>query len=124
MAGLADRGVSPTVVDDQIGRPTFTDDLAAGIGHLVRSRAPFGTYNLTNAGEPASWADVAAAVFEARGRSADDVGRISTEKYFADKPQAAVRPLNSVLDLSKIAAAGFVPRDWRVALGEYLSVRI
>jgi dTDP-4-dehydrorhamnose reductase len=40
MAGLADRGVSPTVVDDQIGRPTFTADLAAGIAHLVRNRAP------------------------------------------------------------------------------------
>ena len=36
MAGLADRGVSPTVVDDQIGRPTFTADLAAGIAHLLR----------------------------------------------------------------------------------------
>jgi dTDP-4-dehydrorhamnose reductase len=120
MAGLADRGVSPTVVDDQIGRPTFTADLAAGIAHLLRTQAPHGTYNLTNSGEPASWADVAVAVFAARGRSADDVGRISTEKYFADKPQAAVRPLNSVLDLSKIAATGFVPRDWRTALAAHL----
>jgi dTDP-4-dehydrorhamnose 3,5-epimerase len=121
MAGLADRGVSPTVVDDQIGRPTFTADLAAGIGHLVRTHAPFGTYNLTNDGDPASWADVAAAVFAARGRSADDIGRVSTPDYFADKPQAAVRPLNSVLDLTKITAAGFRPRDWRVALPEYLA---
>ena len=120
MAGLADRGVSPTVVDDQIGRLTFTADLAAGIAHLLRTRAPYGTYNLTNEGEPASWADVAAAVFALRGRSADDVGRTSTEAYFADKPQAAVRPLNSVLDLAKIRATGFVPRDWRTALGEYL----
>ena len=120
MAGLADRGVSPTVVDDQIGRLTFTADLAAGIAHLLRTRAPYGTYNLTNEGEPASWADVAAAVFAARGRSADDVGRTSTEAYFADKPQAAVRPLNSVLDLAKIRATGFVPRDWRTALTEYL----
>jgi dTDP-4-dehydrorhamnose reductase len=120
MAGLADRGVSPTVVDDQIGRPTFTADLAAGIAHLVNNRAPFGTYNLTNSGDPVSWADVAAAVFAARGRSADDVGRTSTEAYFADKPQAAVRPLNGVLDLSKIIATGFTPRDWRVALAEYL----
>jgi dTDP-4-dehydrorhamnose 3,5-epimerase len=120
MAGLADRGVSPTVVDDQIGRPTFTADLAAGIAHLVRNRAPYGTYNLTNSGDPVSWADVAAAVFAARGRSADDVGRTSTEAYFADKPQAAVRPLNGVLDLSKIIATGFTPRDWRVALAEYL----
>jgi dTDP-4-dehydrorhamnose reductase len=120
MAGLADRGVSPTVVDDQIGRPTFTTDLAAGIAHLLRTRAPFGTYNLTNGGEPVSWADLAAAVFEARGRSADDVGRTSTEKYFADKPHAATRPLNSVLDLTKITASGFQPRDWRQALTEYL----
>jgi dTDP-4-dehydrorhamnose 3,5-epimerase len=120
MAGLADRGVSPTVVDDQIGRPTFTTDLAAGIAHLVRTGAPFGTYNLTNDGEPASWADVAAEVFVARGRSAADVGRTSTEKYFADKPQAATRPLNSVLDLSKITATGFRPRDWRPVLAEYL----
>jgi dTDP-4-dehydrorhamnose reductase len=120
MAGLADRGVSPTVVDDQVGRLTFTADLAAGIAHLLRTRAPYGTYNLTNEGEPASWADVAAAVFAARGRSADDVGRTSTEAYFADKPQAAVRPLNSVLDLAKIRATGFVPRDWRTALAEYL----
>jgi len=122
MAGLADRGISPTVVDDQIGRPTFTADLAAGIAHLLSTRAPFGTYNLTNAGEPASWADVAAAVFAARGRCADDVGRTSTEAYFADKPQAAVRPLNSVLDLSKITATGFTPRDWRAALTEYLDL--
>jgi dTDP-4-dehydrorhamnose reductase len=120
MAGLADRGVSPTVVDDQVGRLTFTADLAAGIAHLLRTRAPYGTYNLTNEGEPASWADVAAAVFAARGRSADDVGRTSTEAYFADKPQAAVRPLNSVLDLAKIRATGFVPRDWPTALAEYL----
>jgi dTDP-4-dehydrorhamnose 3,5-epimerase len=120
MAGLADRGVSPTVVDDQIGRLTFTADLAAGIAHLLRTRAPYGTYNLTNEGDPASWADVAAAVFAARGRSAGDVGRTSTEAYFADKPQAAVRPLNSVLDLAKIRATGFVPRDWRTALAEYL----
>jgi dTDP-4-dehydrorhamnose reductase len=120
MAGLADRGVSPTVVDDQVGRLTFTADLAAGIAHLLRTRAPYGTYNLTNEGEPASWADVAAAVFAARGRAADDVGRTSTEAYFADKPQAAVRPLNSVLDLAKIRATGFVPRDWRTALAEYL----
>jgi len=121
MAGLADRGVSPTVVDDQIGRPTFTVDLAAGIAHLLATKAPFGTYNLTNDGDPASWADVAAAVFAARGRSADDVRRTTTKAYFADKPGTAVRPLNSVLDLSKIKATGFMPRDWRMALEEDLA---
>jgi dTDP-4-dehydrorhamnose 3,5-epimerase len=121
MAGLADRGASPTVVDDQIGRPTFTADLAAGVAHLLRTRAPFGTYNLTNDGDPASWAGVAAAIFEARGRTADDVTPVSTADYFADKPAAAVRPLNSVLDLSKIVATGFRPRNWRTALTDYLA---
>lgn len=120
MAGLADRGVSPSVVGDQIGRLTFTDDLAAGIAHLVETGAPFGTYNLTGAGDPASWADVASAVFAARGRSADDVTRVSTAEYFADKPGAAARPLNSVLDLGRITATGFAPRSWRTALEEYL----
>ncbi|SOC47746.1 dTDP-4-dehydrorhamnose 3,5-epimerase [Blastococcus aggregatus] len=121
MAGLADRGVSPSVVDDQIGRITHADDLAAGIKHLVETRAPFGTYNLTNDGDPASWADVAAAVFEARGRSADDITRVSTADYFADKPGAAARPLNSVLDLTRIKAAGFSPPDWRDALSRVLA---
>jgi dTDP-4-dehydrorhamnose 3,5-epimerase len=121
MASLADRGVQPSVVADQIGRPTFTADLAAGIAHLLATGAPFGTYNVTCDGEPASWAEVAAAVYEARGRSADDVTPVRTADYFADKPQAAPRPLNSVLDLSKITAAGFRPRDWRTALAEYLA---
>ena len=119
MASLADRGVQPAVVDDQVGRPTFTPDLADGIAHLLTTGAPFGTYNLTCDGDPVSWADLAAAVFEARGRRADDVRRVSTAEYFADKP-GAPRPRNSVLDLSKILATGFRPRDWRTALTDHL----
>ena len=38
MASLADRGIDPSVVDDQYGRLTFADDLAAGIVHLISSR--------------------------------------------------------------------------------------
>jgi dTDP-4-dehydrorhamnose reductase len=121
MTSLADRGIAPSVVDDQVGRPTFATDLAAGIAHLLGTGAPFGTYNLTCDGEPASWADLAEAVFEARGRRSDDVTRVSTAEYFAGTPTAAVRPLNSVLDLSKITATGFRPRDWRAALVEYLA---
>jgi dTDP-4-dehydrorhamnose 3,5-epimerase len=121
MASLADRGVQPAVVDDQIGRPTFTTDLAAGMRHLLDTGAASGSYNLTNDGDPVSWAGLAAAVFEARGRSADDVRRVSTEEYFADKPTAAPRPLNSVLDLSKIMATGFRPRMWPEALTDYLA---
>jgi dTDP-4-dehydrorhamnose 3,5-epimerase len=121
MAALADRGVPPAVVDDQIGRLTFATELAAGVRHLIEAGAPFGTYNVTGAGEPASWADVAALVFEARGRRPEDIRRVTTEEYFADTPHAAPRPRNSVLDLSKIKATGFRPRDWRLALKEYLA---
>jgi dTDP-4-dehydrorhamnose reductase len=121
MASLADRGISPAVVDDQIGRPTFTADLAAGIRHLLEDGAPFGTYNLTSDGDPVSWAELAVAIFEARGRSADDVSRVSTADYFADKPSAAPRPLNSVLDLSKISGTGFRPTNWRTGLSHYLA---
>jgi dTDP-4-dehydrorhamnose reductase len=120
MAGLADRGVRPAVVADQVGRPTFTDDLAAGIRHLLESRAPFGTYNLTCEGPPASWAEVAAAVFALRGRPPDDVRPVTTAEYFAGRPESAPRPLNSLLDLGKVERTGFRPRDWRTALEDYL----
>jgi dTDP-4-dehydrorhamnose reductase len=120
MASLAQRGVRPSVVDDQIGRPTFTTDLADAVAHLLATGAPFGTYNVTCAGEPASWAEVAAAVFEACGRAPGDVTPVSTAEYVADRPQAAARPRNSVLDLSKITATGFRPREWRSALIDYL----
>ena len=43
MAGLADRGVSPRVVDDQIGRLTFTAELARATRHLLETAAPHGT---------------------------------------------------------------------------------
>ena len=108
-----------------LDRTVITDrDLAAGIAHLLDTRAPYGTYNLTNAGEPASWADVAAAVFEARGRSADDVTRISTEKYFADKPDAARRPRNSVLNLEKARSVGVVLPPWRDSLATYVKQEV
>jgi dTDP-4-dehydrorhamnose reductase len=121
MAGLADRGVSPSVVDDQIGRLTFAPELAAGIRHLVETGAPYGTYNLTGDGEPVSWADVAAAVFAARGRSGHDVTRVSTAEYFAGKIDIAPRPLSSVLDLTKILGSGFQPRNWRDGLADHLA---
>ncbi|WP_298229502.1 bifunctional dTDP-4-dehydrorhamnose 3,5-epimerase family protein/NAD(P)-dependent oxidoreductase, partial [Gryllotalpicola sp.] len=67
MASLAGRGIAPQVVDDQVGRLTFADEIARGIRHLVDTGAPFGTYNLSNAGEPASWAELAKRIFAAVG---------------------------------------------------------
>ncbi|WP_226370057.1 SDR family oxidoreductase [Pseudonocardia oceani] len=121
MLGLAGRGIEPTVVADQVGRPTFAVDIAAAIVHLVTTGAAFGTYHLTGGGEPASWADVARETYALAGRSELRVTGTSTAEYFADKPGAAPRPLNSVLDLGRIEAAGVVAPDWRRRLAEYVS---
>lgn len=120
MLGLAAKGVSPTVVADQIGRPTFADDLAEAIVHLVRSAAPYGTYHVTNSGEPASWADVARAVFALAERPSSAVRDTTTAAYFADKPEAAVRPPNSVLSLAKAEAAGVAMPAWDDSLATYV----
>lgn len=120
MAALAARGVDPSVVDDQIGRLSFTDDIAAGIVHLLRWRPEPGVYHLSNEGRATSWADVARRVFELLGHDPARVAGVSAAAYFADKPAAAPRPRNSLLSLEKIAATGFVPRDADAALAEYL----
>ncbi len=120
MADLAEKGVKPTVVGDQLGRLTFTKDLAEAAAFLLNQKAAYGTYNVSNEGEVVSWAQIAQAVFEGVGSTPQNVTPITTAEYFADKPEAAPRPLHSALDLSKITALGFSPRDWRVALEEYL----
>jgi dTDP-4-dehydrorhamnose 3,5-epimerase/reductase len=126
MARLAREGVSPSVVADQVGRLTFTDCLASAIAHLVTSEAPYGTYNVTNSGEPMSWQQVAGAVFELSGRSASDVSPTTTHDYFASAVAAgkpiSPRPLGSLLSLDKIEATGFTPEDQRDALRRYLGV--
>ncbi|ABM06853.1 sugar nucleotide-binding protein [Paenarthrobacter aurescens] len=108
MAKLAAAGVKPAVVNDQTGRLTFAVDLAESIRHLLDSGAEYGTYNLSNEGDPQSWADIAADVFELAGADRDDISGVSTEEYFRDKT-AATRPLNSVLDLTKLTESGFEP---------------
>lgn len=120
MQDLAARGIKPSVVNDQIGRLTFTDTLARGIKHLLETNAPYGTYNLTNEGQSASWADIAKIVFEKSGKSPSDVQPVSTAEYFADKPNTAKRPLQSTLDLTKIEKTGFIPEDWRDKLNRLL----
>ena len=121
MASLAERGIKPSVVNDQIGRLTFTEDLAAAISHLIESKSPNGTYNLSNEGSASSWADIAAQVYELTGHNPEDVRGVSTAEYFAGKEGIAPRPLWSMLDLSKIEATGFIPESWENRLKEYLN---
>ncbi|GAY09203.1 NAD(P)-dependent oxidoreductase [Pseudonocardia sp. N23] len=121
MLGLAGRGIAPTVVADQIGRPTFAPDLASAVLHLLSTDAPHGTYHVTGGGDPASWADVARAVFAAAGRDDLAVTDTTTAEYFAGKPDVAPRPLNSVLDLAKAHAVGVATPDWNSRLARYVS---
>lgn len=130
MTALSDRVADPkdalgrvAVVDDQIGRLTFTADMARAIFHLLDTAAPYGTYNCTGSGEPASWAEVARRVFELRNGNGGAVAPVSTEEYYAsaDGP-IAPRPVHSALDLAKIEATGYAAPAWNEELKEYMSL--
>ncbi|WP_445166443.1 sugar nucleotide-binding protein [Mycolicibacterium sp. Dal123E01] len=123
MLSLADRGIDPAVVDDQLGRLTFTSELARAIRHLIETRAPYGTYNVTGAGATTSWADVARRTFELAGHDPTRVSGVSTAEYFSQSTTpVAPRPANSVLDLTKIESTGFVPADADETLGDFVRV--
>lgn len=121
MKSLAERGIDPAVVSDQWGRPTFTQDLAGAILHLLNSDAEFGTYHVSNHGEVLNWSQLATSVYEYLGHNGARVSETSTIDYFANVESYAPRPINSVLSLKKITASGFTPRDHKEALKEYLN---
>ena len=128
MKGLSDRVADPedklervTVVDDQLGRLTFTRDMAEAIFHVLGTQAPYGTYNCTGSGAVRSWADIARAVFEAANGNGDKVVPVSTADYYATAAgPVASRPTHSALDLSKLEASGFHMPDWDSSLSLYL----
>lgn len=122
MRSLAERGINPSVVDDQHGRLTFASEIARGIRHLLENSAPYGVYNLTGDGQPMSWAEIAREVFRASGHDPARVSPVSTAAYFASvEDPVAPRPANSVLDLEKIRATGFVPEIAVHGLHRYLA---
>ncbi len=119
MLSVAEKGIDPSVVNDQIGRLTFTDELVRAIDHLLTNQLEFGTYNVTNDGQAVSWADVTREIY----KSADlgnKVTDISTEDYYKDKEGIAPRPKFSSLNLSKIKQTGFRPNDWKEDLVKYI----
>ena len=126
MWGLSDRVAAGelgrvSVVDDQEGRLTFADQIAAAIFHLLDSRALYGTYDCTGSGAVRTWADIARATFDAANGNGDAVIPVSTAEYYANaNGPVAPRPTHSALDLSKLEATGFLPRDWEDELSEYL----
>ncbi len=91
---LAGEGTPMKFVDDQVGHPSFTGDVAEVIGRLVDIDA-HGTFHVTNQGA-VSWYQFVCEVLIAMGRPTAQVTAISTEEL--DPPRPAPRPANSVLD--------------------------
>ena len=117
MLRLASEKNELTVVDDQIGSPTWTVDLGHAILALLKT-GHSGIYHAANSGY-CSWNGFAKAIFEESGLPIQVTGMTTDE---LNRP--ARRPLYSTLDCSKLARdAGFQPRSWRAALKEYLQLR-
>ena len=122
MRRLANKGVEPKVIHDQRGRPTFAEDLAKGIVHLLDSGADYGVYNLSNSGDTVGRDEIAMAVFIGLGHDPAEVTPVSTEQYREMAGPEAPRPKESTLALDKIEATGFKPQNWRAALALYLAL--
>lgn len=98
------------VVNDQIGCPTYTYDLARGVRDLLLEKAAFGVYHLTNSGQT-SWYELAVLVKKILGFEAE-IKPVAT-KDFSDN---VTRPLNSVLLNTKLPKL----RNWTEAVEDYL----
>jgi dTDP-4-dehydrorhamnose reductase len=117
MLRLADEKDELSVVDDQIGSPTWTIDLSRAIIALIKKDCR-GIYHAANAGF-CSWNQFARAIFEETGKQVK-VRPMSTSEL--NRP--AVRPLYSTLDCNKLVNdTGFAPQPWRDALKAYLALR-
>ena len=116
MLRLSENHESVRVVNDQIGMPTYTKDLAKLLVEMIGSEK-YGYYHATNSGDYISWYEFACEIFRQSGKNTKVIP-VSTEEYGMNK---AMRPFNSRLDLKKIAENGFCPMPpWKDALHRYL----
>ena len=104
------------VVNDQIGTPTYTYDLARLLVDMIETDK-YGYYHATNEGGYISWYDFACEIFKQAGYT-NTVIPVTTAEYGLSK---AARPFNSRLDKSKLVENGFKPLPtWQDALKRYL----
>lgn len=104
------------VVNDQIGTPTYTFDLARLLVDMIETDK-YGYYHATNEGGYISWADFAKEIYKDAGFQTKVIP-VTTEEYGLSK---AARPFNSRLDKSKLVANGFTPLpDWHDAVKRYI----
>lgn len=108
---------SVRVVNDQIGTPTYTLDLARLLVDMIETEK-YGYYHATNEGGYISWYDFACEIFRQAGYSTNVVP-VTTQEYGLSK---AVRPFNSRLSKQKLVEMGFTPLPtWQDALSRYLN---
>ena len=112
--GLAKTRDALTVVDDQVGSPTYTADLAELLADMVESEK-FGVYHATNEGV-CSWYDLTCELFRLLGLT-----RAVTPCTTAEFPRPAPRPANSALAKNVLHALGFAMPDWRDALAAFVA---
>jgi dTDP-4-dehydrorhamnose reductase len=111
------------VVNDQIGTPTYTYDLARLLVDMIETEK-YGYYHATNEGGYISWYDFTEEIFRQAALMGHSeysditVTPVTTKEYGLSK---AARPFNSRLDKSKLTENGFTPLpDWKDALNRYL----
>ena len=114
-----------SVVDDQHGSPTYTEDLTSIIYQAVTKHIPFGIYNATDLGFT-TWAEFTEKIYELAGINCKVVG-ISSEEYEAqakakagENYKVAKRPLNSKMSKQKLLDAGVEIPTWEDGLKRYL----
>lgn len=106
------------VVNDQIGTPTYTFDLARLLVDMIETDK-YGYYHATNEGGYISWYDFTREIFRQAGYTTKVIP-VTTAEYGLSK---AARPFNSRLDKSKLATNGFQPLpDWKDAVKRYLKI--
>ena len=118
MIKLSENYDSVTVVDDQIGTPTYTVDLARLLVDMALTDQ-YGTYHSTN-DEYCSWAEFADYIFKSNGIDTK-VKPVSTEEYLEiSGTKQAYRPRNSKLSKDKLKRAGFkLLPSWKDATKRY-----
>lgn len=116
MISLAEKGLNELkVVDDQVGRPTWTVDLSNALVELIEEdleEPAYGVYQLTGSGEPVSWYGFTKEIFKLSGITTKVIP-CSSDEF----PSPAKRPKSSVLNNEERCL------DWKQALKEYIELR-
>lgn len=113
MLRLAETHDHLTVVNDQMGRPTWTRTLAEFMNYAVENNIPYGLYQLSNE-DSCTWYEFAKEILKDKNIKIDPV---TSDEY----PQKAYRPKHSVMSLNKAQNSGYKIIKWQKALESFMS---